>query len=63
MIKVGDLEKADKFKTHKQTKIANKKLNDELKPQKPKKVPVKIPKKSNQNISCVPKNNLQSTEA
>ena len=55
MIKVGELEKADKLKTHKQTKLANKQLNDELKPERPKKMPFKTPKPVRQHTPPAPK--------
>ena len=44
MIKVGDLEKQDKLKSQKKTKVENQKISDDIKPQKPKKMSYKIPK-------------------
>ena len=55
MIQVGELEKADKLRAHKQTKIANRKLNDELKPERPKKMPFKTPKPVRQHTPPVQK--------
>ena len=44
MIKVSDLEKQDKLKSQKKTKVENQKISDDIKPMKPKKMSYKIPK-------------------